>query len=189
MQKKIGDEKIFVTFENNHTGHGVSTLDTWCRSRICPAVRVWLEKVVATGIDWTSFKKMTRPQDDQLGFLGIEGISLGQEVEISEIMRISNKDFHNFRQKHVVKSSQLDSDCWKSLSRYAVMISNEGGISTLEKVKEDRIGGEDSFFFSFRQAGKLKYSRSIIRLYFWIQRTILACLLMNAIERPFFIPL
>ncbi|KAI0993130.1 hypothetical protein K3495_g15054 [Podosphaera aphanis] len=59
-QKKFSGDKIFVKFNNIHTGHDLNTLDTWTQSRLSPATRAWLQNVVGTGMDWKTFKRMTR---------------------------------------------------------------------------------------------------------------------------------
>lgn len=95
-QKMLSKIWIFIRLDSSHTGHGMKTLDAWCLSKIRPPVRRWLHKVVATEIDWKSFKKMVRPEDHRLEFLGVERINLGEPLEVSETMLIDAQGFYNF---------------------------------------------------------------------------------------------
>ena len=148
-QKKFSGEKIFVNFNNVHTGHELNTLKTWTQSRLSPATRAWLQNVVATGIDWKTFKRMTRDESDKLELLGSVSLDAGTQLEVPEILRVSYQDFYNFRRKEINQTRQLHPNCWQSLIEYINLIISAGGIATLEDVPEDRLDGIKVFCFAF----------------------------------------
>ncbi|RKF60675.1 hypothetical protein OnM2_048062 [Erysiphe neolycopersici] len=106
-QKMFCDSRIYVLFENCHSGHTPRSMETYCRPRLSPVVSRWLQKVVATGIDWTTFKQMTRPEGDKLGLLDRSRLDISEPIEISDILRITNQDFNNIRRKFFTQNPQL----------------------------------------------------------------------------------
>lgn len=61
--KKTCDERILVSLDISRSGHRVNTLEVWSRSRLSPAVRDWLQKAVATVMDWKMFKTVVKPHE------------------------------------------------------------------------------------------------------------------------------
>lgn len=146
--KKLCEEGNFISFNNSQSGHRVNTFETWSRSRLSPAARDWLHKILATGMDWKLFKTLIRPHEAQMTRLRTLGLDIGEPVEVSDLMRISNQDFNNSRRAHLKQRAQLHANCWESLQKYSELIQKENGISILEKVPEDQIDDNEVFFFA-----------------------------------------
>ncbi|KAI1001640.1 hypothetical protein K3495_g6560 [Podosphaera aphanis] len=70
-------------------------------------------------------------------------------VQASDMLRVSNMDFNNFRRKQLKLTAQLDPDCWNSLQKYVDLIRKEGGIAIIQGVPEDRVGNRSVFMFAF----------------------------------------
>ncbi len=70
-------------------------------------------------------------------------------VQASDMLRVSNMDFNNFRRKQLKLTAQLDPDCWNSLQKYVDLIRKEGGIAIIQDVPEDRVGNRSVFMFAF----------------------------------------
>ena len=166
IQKKVGDERIFVVYNNSHTGHSLNSFQSWTQSRLSPKTSEWLKQVVATGINWEMFKKMSRAEGENIDFLRIASLGLGQSIEIPEMLRISNKDFYNYQPKFLREAAHLHSECEESLRLYAKMIENASGLATLQDVQEDQIGDEKIYFFLFVPVGNLNCCKNTIQLYF-----------------------
>lgn len=130
--KILFDKRVFVSFNNFHSGHEVNTLKAWSRSRLSLAARDWLQKMVATGMDWKMFKTLIRPHESQMTGLRTLGVEIGEPVEVSDLIRISNQDFNNSRRKHTKQIAQLNTSRWESLQKYSELIRKEGGIATFE---------------------------------------------------------
>ena len=114
-----------------------------------PATRKWLEKAVCSGIGWKEIRRMTRDEFERVDFLGVENENFRGQIDVPELLRISNQAFNNFRRKILTQSAQLHTDCWQSLSKYVDMITQAGGVSTMQDVREDRITDSATFFFAF----------------------------------------
>lgn len=97
-----------------------------------PAMRNWLEKAIASGIDWKDSKRMTRNEFENFDFLGGENGEFYGPLAVSDILRINYIYFNNFRRRFLTKTAHLHPDWRQSLSKYAEMITHAVGISTLQ---------------------------------------------------------
>ena len=109
---------------------------------------------------------MSRAEGENIDFLRIAGLGLGQSIEIPEMLRISNKDFYNYQQKFLREAAHLRSEFEERLRLYVKMIENADGLATLQDVQEDQIGDEKIFFFLSIPVGKLNCFKNTIQLYF-----------------------
>lgn len=105
--------------------------------------------MVASGIDWNTFKNKTRSGNEQI--MSFESLALGIQVptEVSDLLKIDSANFNNFRRKHLMTNSQFHNLCREGLEKYALMINQDEGVSTLEEESEDKIGRKDMFLFAF----------------------------------------
>lgn len=147
--KLFSSDTVFVTHHKSHMGHGINDLQTWTSSRMSPATRNWLEKAVASGIEWKDIKRMTRAEVERANFLGGGHEENYRTLVVPEILRISNQDYNNFRRKFLISTAQLDPDCRQSLSKYAEMITQAGGFSIIQDVQEERVTDPEAFLFAF----------------------------------------
>lgn len=166
VQKSFSTDTIFVTRLNSHSGHNINDLETWTHSRMSPATRKWLEKAVASGVEWKDIKRMTRIEVEKANFLGGESIEKYGPLEVPDILRIKNKDFNNFIRKFLIQSARLHLDCRQSLSKYAEIITQAGGFSTIQGVHEDIVSDSETFFLLLARVGKWKYYSNIIPYFF-----------------------
>ena len=148
-QKKFSGDEIFVKFNNIHTGHDLSTLDTWSQSSLSPATRACLQNVVGTGMDWKKFIRMTRDDCEKLELLGSENLESGTGVEVPEILRINYQDFYNYRRKQLTNTRQLHPNYWQSLLEYTRLVTEAGGIAILDDVLGDKVDKYNVSYFAF----------------------------------------
>lgn len=79
-----------MDYDTCHQGHELYSFDDWWSLRLAPAVRKWLSKVVAFGINYAAFKDLARPDEMTLDVLDDEGTSGLESCEVSELARITN---------------------------------------------------------------------------------------------------
>lgn len=96
-----------------------------------PASRNWLEKAVASRIEWKDIKRMTCAEVQRADFLGPKNIEYYGQLEVLDILRIKDIDIINFRRKILIQSARLHLDCRQSLSKYAEIITQAGGFSII----------------------------------------------------------
>ena len=60
-----------------------------------PATRKWLEKAVASWVEWRDIKRMTRTEVERAHFVGGESLEKYGLLEVPDILRVKNKDFNN----------------------------------------------------------------------------------------------
>ncbi|KAI0993902.1 hypothetical protein K3495_g14282 [Podosphaera aphanis] len=97
VQKKFDSEKITVTIKGAHSGHILRSNDTRQKMRMTPEVCKWLAKSVATGVGWKGFKETYRPNQQQSEILLAKNLFKNAPAQASDMQRVSNMDFNNFR--------------------------------------------------------------------------------------------
>ena len=116
---------------------------------LSPTTRACLQNVVSIGMDWKTFKRMTRDDCEKLELLGSEKPESGTKVELPEILRINYQDFYNYRRKQLTNTRQLHPNCWQSLLEYTRLVTEAGGIAVLDDVPENKVDKYNFFYFAF----------------------------------------
>ncbi|KAI1007824.1 hypothetical protein K3495_g395 [Podosphaera aphanis] len=105
--------------------------------------------MVGIGMDWKTFKRMTRDDCEELKLLGSEKLESGTRVEVPEILRINYQNFYNYRRKQMTNTRQLHPNCWQSLLEYTRLVTEAGVIVILDDVPEDKVDEYNVFCFAF----------------------------------------
>ncbi|KAI0990922.1 hypothetical protein K3495_g17265, partial [Podosphaera aphanis] len=166
-------DEIVVDYDTHHQGHEPYSFEDWWNQRLAPQVRKWLSKVVALGFNYDAFRNLSRPDEPTLDVLDEEGTTGSEPCEVSELARITNQDFNNYRRRHLKNVSRFDPSCIESLKRYVKHIEKGCGIATLSETNGDQTRKASHFYFAFVTNGKRKSSNDTRRFSVSILRTIL----------------
>lgn len=138
-----------MKYSTEHQGHDLNSFNDWQRLRMSPRLRKWLIKAVAAGLNYEAIKSLTRSDEHTLSMLEAVDSPGAEKVEISEITRITNKDFNNYRRRHLKNVAELSPDCLASLHTYAEHIKRDGGIAVVENLATKISEKQADFYFGF----------------------------------------
>ncbi|KAI0996645.1 hypothetical protein K3495_g11538 [Podosphaera aphanis] len=137
--------EIVVDYDTHHQGHEPYSFEDWWNQRLAPQVRKWLSKVVALGVNYDAFRILSRPDGLTLDVLDEEGTIGSEPCEVSELARITNHDFNNYRRRDLKNVSRFDPSYIESLKGYVKHIEKGGGIATLSETNDDQTQEGKSF--------------------------------------------
>ena len=161
-KKQFDNEKIVVTYQNEHINHQPNSVDSWKKQRLPPVVRTWLKELVKVGTNWEMFKNISRPSEDMLMAFESGVSSSAGPVSIPQSTRVTNQHFSYYRRNHLKSVGQLETDCWQSLELYGQNIEQGGGIYKLEVITSGnfkRKETEKDFLYAFSTAWQLSNLR------------------------------
>lgn len=110
-------DTLFVTYFNSDSGHNIYDFQTEFILRVNPVTRNRLDNAAESRIECKGIKRMTRIEAKKADFLGGESGENYIPLGVLDNMRIKNMDFNDFRMNFWIKSAQLHSSCWQSLSK------------------------------------------------------------------------
>ncbi|KAI0995090.1 hypothetical protein K3495_g13091, partial [Podosphaera aphanis] len=160
-RNKLNEDEIVVDYDTHHQGHEPYSFEGWWSQRLAPQVRKWLSKVVALGVNHDAFRILSRPDGLTLDVLDEEGTIGSEPCEVSELARIINHDFNNYRRRHLKNVSRFDPSCIESLKGYVKHIEKGGGIATLSETNDDQTRKASHFYFAFCN----KWQKKILERY------------------------
>lgn len=136
---------MIFKYTKQYQGHAENSFDDEQRLRILLGLKKYLQRSVAVGLNYNTIKNTTRPDKQTLFVLEAVDLPGTEKVGISELARISNIDFKNFRRRHLKNLVELSSDCLVNPRAYAQNIKRDSGIAVFEDF-ENRITEEKSDF-------------------------------------------